>query len=90
MYDKINTKTQGVCLISQRNIKNMEKNPIDSCPVRIITIGLESCSKIFQGILKALEHGNKMFQKFEETRPLKKLEIIYSPIARQNINSGIK
>ena len=37
-------------------------NPIDSGPVKVIAFGLEDCSKIFEGYLKALEQRNKMFQ----------------------------
>ena len=37
-----------------------------------ITNGVETCFKIIQGLLKALEQGSKIFQKFVETRLLKK------------------
>ena len=47
-------------------------NPIDSGPANIITVGLGACSKTFQELLEALEKGNKMFQKFVETKFLKK------------------
>lgn len=36
------------------------------------TTGLDACSKIFQKFLKALEQGKKIFQKFEESKLLKK------------------
>ena len=39
----------------------------DSGPAKIITTGLET---IFQGLTKALEQKNKMFQKFVEIRRL--------------------
>ena len=51
--------------------------PINSGPAKIVTIGLEFCSKMFQGFLQAPEEGNKIFQKFLETWLFKKLESIY-------------
>ena len=38
---------------------------------KIITIGLEACSKISQGLVKALEQGHKIFPKFVEIGFLK-------------------
>ena len=38
---------------------------------KIITIGLEACSKISQGLVKAPEQGHKIFPKFVETGFLK-------------------
>ena len=64
-------------------------NPIDSDPTKFITIDVEACSKVFQGLLRSLEQGDKMFQKFVETRFLK-TENIYSPITEQSIEAGIK
>ena len=42
-------------------------NPIDSDPTKLIAIGVEACSNVFQGLLVALKQGDKMFQKFVET-----------------------
>ena len=50
---------------------------IDCGPAKIITIGLEPCSKVLQGLLKPLELGNKMFQKFAETKLFKKSKRIF-------------
>ena len=46
-------------------------NPFVSSLAKIITIGLEACSKISQGLVKALEQGHKIFPKFVETGFLK-------------------
>ena len=54
----------------------------------MITTGVQSYLKLFWRLLKKLEQGNKMFQKFVETRFLKKPEKIYSPITRQNIDKA--
>ena len=43
-------------------------NPIGSGPARIIKIAVQACSKILLRLLKALEQGSKMFQKFLENR----------------------
>ena len=56
MHKKVNIKT------------SFHPNSIDSGLAKIITIGLEACSIIFQGLLKALEQGSKS---------------IYSPITWQ-------
>ena len=50
---------------------------------------------IIQELLKAIEQGNKIFQKFEklgisEIRLLRKTKSVYSPKKRQNIDTGIK
>ena len=47
-------------------------NLIDTGSAKIIIIAVEVCSKTFQGLLKALEQRHNMFQKFVETRLLKK------------------
>lgn len=59
----------------------------DSSPATIITTGVETCSKIIQGLLKAPEQGDKMLQKFVENMLLKRLESIYSPNTRKNIDT---
>ena len=56
--------------------------------VVLLTVGQDTCSKTFQGLHKALERGNKMFQKFLETHLLKKSESMYSPINRQIIGTS--
>ena len=49
---------------------------MDNGPTKIVTIGSEVCTKIFKGLFKAMEQVNKMFQKFVETRFLKKYKKI--------------
>ena len=51
--------------------------------------GAEACSKIAQELIKELQQRNKVFQKFVETRLLKKSESFFSPITWQNIEEGI-
>ena len=48
----------------KETLKSRKADVIDSDPANIITIGLKARSKIFQGRLKALDHGNKMFQTY--------------------------
>lgn len=69
----------------KKTLNSCKKTPTDNDPIKITTIGREACPKIFQGLFKALEEGNKMFQKFAETRLFKKPESIYSPITLQTI-----
>ena len=47
-------------------------NHIDSDPTKFIAIGVVTCSNVFHGFLKALNQGDKMFQKFVETLDLLK------------------
>ena len=63
-------------------------SPIPSCPGKIVTPGVETNSKIIQGLFKTLEERNKMFQKLGETWVLKKPESIYLLIAQQNIDKN--
>ena len=63
-------------------------NPIDNDPTQFITIGVEVCFSVSQGFLKALEKGDKMFQKFVETRFLEEPESIYSPITKKTYTQG--
>ena len=55
--------------------------------VTITRIGVEACSKVIKGLLKALQHRNKMFQNFKKLVFLKKIESTYSPIAQQSIDT---
>ena len=48
----------------KETLKSRKADVIDSDPANIITIGLKARSKIFQGRLKGLDHGNKMFQTY--------------------------
>ena len=43
--------------------------------VKITKIAVEACSKIFQGLLKALEQGNKMFLNLQKVSFLKSRKI---------------
>ena len=56
----------------KETLKSYETNPIDSDPTKFITIGIEVCFKVFQGLREALEQVKKMSQNFIETRLLKK------------------
>ena len=49
-------------------------NHIDSDPTKCITIGVDVCSSVSQGLLNAQEQEDKMFQKFVETKLLEKPE----------------
>ena len=49
---------------------------------KIISIGSVTSSIIFQGFLRALEEGKKLFQNFVGTTFLKKPESIYLPITK--------
>ena len=51
----------------KETLKSYKMNPIDSDSTKFIAIGVEACSKVFQGLLEALKRGDKMFQKFVET-----------------------
>ena len=56
-------------------MKSYKTNPINSGATKILTTGIEGCLKISQELPKGLEQGNKMFQKFGETRLLKKMKV---------------
>ena len=45
----------------EETLNSCKTNPVDSGSAQNVTVGLEDSSKIFQGLLKALEQGNKMF-----------------------------
>ena len=65
------THTEYVSALEE-TLNSCKTNPVDSGSAQNVTVGLEDSSKIFQGLLKVLEQGNKMFQKCAETRLLKK------------------
>ena len=70
------------------SLKSYKISPIASCPGNIITTGVESISKVIQRLLKAVEEGDKMFQKLVKTRVPRKPESIYLLITYQNINKS--
>ena len=46
-------KNQTYVSALQETLKSSKMNDIDNCLAKIIAIGLEACSKTFQGLLKA-------------------------------------
>ena len=52
-----------------------KRNLFDSDPSKIIGNGVEACFKILRELLKALDRSSKIFQKFGETRLLKKPKV---------------
>ena len=50
-------KNQTYVSALQETLKSSKMNHIDNCLARIIAIGLEACSKTFQGLLNPLMPG---------------------------------
>ena len=65
-------KTPGTYFSGKRNIKVYKKNIFESGPAKIIPTGVDTCSRVTQGLLKAPEPPNKMLLKIPKTRLFRK------------------
>ena len=94
MRDKVNIKNifhpRGTSWALKEILKSCKLIPTDSGPAKIKIFSLEAYSNIFQRLFRALEQGNKMFQKFVEISFLKRPESINSPIIQQMMDTRIK
>ena len=59
----------------KESLKSYKTNPFDRRPAKVVTTGVEACSKIIQRLLKAPEQENQKFHKFVETKLIKKWNI---------------
>ena len=74
----------------KETLKSYNTNPFDNEPVKVLTTGVEAEINMVNGLLEALNIGNKRFLEFVNNCFIKKTRSMFLPITKLNLESGIK